>query len=37
MKYDTFDDETENIPRWFFFLYAFCYFMYRMFDEMDGK
>ena len=25
------------IPNWFFFFEAFCYFMYRMFDEMDGK
>ena len=25
------------IPNWFFFLEAFCYWMYRMFDEMDGK
>ena len=32
-----FSNEKDGIPNWFFFLYAFCYFMYRMFDEMDGK
>ncbi len=25
------------VPRWFFFFQAWCYFAYRMFDEMDGK
>lgn len=25
------------IPRWFFIIEAFCYFFYRMLDEMDGK
>ena len=25
------------IPNWFFFFEAFCFFMYKMFDEMDGK
>ena len=29
--------ETENIPKWFFFVETFCYFAYRMLDEMDGK
>ena len=39
--FGSFGTNLENgdvpIPRWFFFLEAFCYFMYRMFDEMDGK
>lgn len=26
-----------EIPRWLFSLEAFCYFMYRVFDELDGK
>ena len=25
------------VPRWFCFLQAYCYFAYRMLDEMDGK
>jgi ethanolaminephosphotransferase len=25
------------LPSWFCFLFAFCYFTYRMLDEMDGK
>lgn len=25
------------IPRWFYIIEAFCYFFYRMLDEMDGK
>lgn len=25
------------IPRWFCFFQAWCYFAYRMLDEMDGK
>ena len=25
------------VPRWFCFLQAYCYFGYRMLDEMDGK
>lgn len=25
------------IPQWFFFVQAWCYFAYRMLDEMDGK
>ena len=25
------------IPQWFFFFQAWCYFAYRMLDEMDGK
>ena len=25
------------VPRWFCFLQAWCYFAYRMLDEMDGK
>jgi len=33
-----FENEVNNpIPQWFFFFYPFCYFWYRMFDEMDGK
>jgi len=33
-----FIDQPETpIPRWFFFFEALCYFMYRMFDELDGK
>ena len=31
------DPEKMEIPRWAFFLQGFCYFMYRMLDEMDGK
>ena len=26
-----------TIPNWFMFLQAWCYFTYRMLDEMDGK
>lgn len=29
--------QEKEIPSWFFILNAFCYFMYRMFDELDGK
>lgn len=25
------------VPSWFCYLQAWCYFWYRMFDEMDGK
>jgi ethanolaminephosphotransferase len=25
------------LPSWFVFLEAFCYFVYRLLDEMDGK
>ena len=25
------------VPNWFFFFQAWCYFAYRMLDEMDGK
>ena len=25
------------VPQWFCFLQAWCYFAYRMLDEMDGK
>ena len=32
-----FENDSVKIPHWFFFFYAFCYFMYRMFDELDGK
>lgn len=31
------DDPENPIPNWVFFLQAFCYFAYRMLDEMDGK
>jgi ethanolaminephosphotransferase len=31
------NDQERPITKWFFFLAAFCYFMYRMFDELDGK
>ena len=30
-------DLMGEVPRWFFFLQAWCYFAYRMLDEMDGK
>ena len=30
-------NDGEEIPRWFYFLQAVSYFMYRMLDEMDGK
>jgi len=34
----TFLDEADNkTPKWCFGMQAFCYFMYRMLDEMDGK
>ena len=26
-----------EVPNWFFFFQAWCYFAYRMLDEMDGK
>lgn len=33
-----FENDPENpVPNWFFFLEAFCYFMYRFMDECDGK
>ena len=31
------NDPGNEIPRWFFLFEAFCYFMYRVFDELDGK
>ena len=31
------NEKDNEIPNWFFFFYAFCYFMYRMLDECDGK
>ena len=31
------NEKDNEIPRWFFFFETFCYFMYRMLDEMDGK
>ena len=30
-------DLMGHVPNWFFFLQAWCYFAYRMLDEMDGK
>lgn len=30
-------DLLGEVPRWFFFFQAWCYFAYRMLDEMDGK
>ena len=30
-------DLVGAVPNWFCFLQAWCYFAYRMFDEMDGK
>ena len=30
-------DLVGEVPNWFCFLQAWCYFAYRMFDEMDGK
>ena len=30
-------DLMGEVPNWFFFLQAWCYFAYRMLDEMDGK
>ena len=32
-----FENNGISIPNWFFFFEAFCFFMYRMLDEMDGK
>lgn len=26
-----------DVDRWFIFLEAWCYFMYRLVDEVDGK
>mmetsp|Transcript_9729 Transcript_9729/g.14817 ORF Transcript_9729/g.14817 Transcript_9729/m.14817 type:complete len:117 (+) Transcript_9729:194-544(+) len=31
------NEDGMEIPRWFFLFEAVCYFLYRMFDEMDGK
>lgn len=31
------NDKDHPIPSWFFLMQALFYFMYRMFDEMDGK
>lgn len=31
------DEEERPLPNWLFFLQAFCFLTYRMFDEMDGK
>jgi phosphatidylglycerophosphate synthase len=36
----TFDStgvESSIIPGWFYFLFAMAYFLYRLFDEADGK
>jgi len=30
-------DLLGEVPNWFFFFQAWCYFAYRMLDEMDGK
>ena len=30
-------DLLGKVPNWFFFFQAWCYFAYRMLDEMDGK
>lgn len=32
-----YSEEGNEIPRWFYVLEAFCYLMYRLLDEMDGK
>lgn len=34
---DFYDDPKNPIPSWFYFMEAFCYLIYRMLDEMDGK
>jgi len=31
------NEDNNPIPKWFFIFYIFCYFMYRMLDELDGK
>jgi phosphatidylglycerophosphate synthase len=31
------NDAEKPIPNWFFFMYAYCYLMYRIFDQMDEK
>jgi|DEB0MinimDraft_12_1074336.scaffolds.fasta_scaffold124251_1 ethanolaminephosphotransferase len=33
----TFSTNEEPIPSWFYYFWAVSYFMYRMFDEIDGK
>ena len=34
----SFKNDPENpVPKWFFFLYALCYFLYRIFDKIGGK
>ena len=30
-------DLVGEVPQWWFFFQAWCYFAYRMLDEMDGK
>ena len=30
-------DQTPRIPVWFNVMMGICYFLYRIFDEMDGK
>lgn len=30
-------DLIGEVPQWFFFFQAWCYLVYRMLDEMDGK
>mmetsp|Transcript_17387 Transcript_17387/g.21953 ORF Transcript_17387/g.21953 Transcript_17387/m.21953 type:complete len:101 (-) Transcript_17387:945-1247(-) len=30
-------DLLGEVPNWFFHLQAYCFFAYRMLDEMDGK
>lgn len=32
-----FENDTDGIPKWFFFVEAVAYFVYRLLDEMDGK
>ena len=31
------NEPSNPIPQWFFVMQGFSYFIYRMFDEMDGK
>jgi ethanolaminephosphotransferase len=30
-------DNAEQFPNWLIFTIGICYFLYRLFDEMDGK
>jgi len=37
MVYGISFDGHDSLPKWLYVAQMLCYFLYRMFDEMDGK